>query len=143
MDFRETQQDVCCPHPTNSPATAALASLEPSCGTPSVHQVDTVCCQRCRPDGGPGGVTGFPDGRFELGCPAVGQGVVAHQKALYRMFGNAVAPPLIAALAGALLANLVRLHPSTSTHMLLPPPPPPSSLLPCTLCAASLAAVYV
>eukprot|EP01052_Picozoa_sp_SAG31_P001771 SAG31_NODE_59_length_29571_cov_20.443506_31_plen_767_part_00 len=49
---------------------------------------------------------GFPvDGvrQFRLGQAAPMQGVAAHQKSLYRMLGNAVAPPLIAVLAAAVL----------------------------------------
>jgi DNA (cytosine-5)-methyltransferase 1 len=47
---------------------------------------------------------GFPN-TFCLADRREGQGEMAHIKEQYRMFGNAVCPPLIAALAGAVLAH--------------------------------------
>eukprot|EP00756_Hemistasia_phaeocysticola_P060691 Hpha_TRINITY_DN4248_c0_g1::TRINITY_DN4248_c0_g1_i1::g.186730::m.186730/K00558/DNMT1, dcm; DNA (cytosine-5)-methyltransferase 1 len=55
---------------------------------------------------------GFPDSRFVLGCRGEVQGIRAWIKAQYRMIGNAVSPPVIAVLGGAILARI------------LPPPPP-------------------
>jgi hypothetical protein len=42
---------------------------------------------------------------FRLADRRQEQGEMAHIKEQYRMFGNAVCPPLIAALAGAVLAH--------------------------------------
>lgn len=49
-------------------------------------------------------IMGFPD-RFILPKQRENQGEMAHLKEQYRMFGNAVCPPLIAAIAGAVLAR--------------------------------------
>ena len=47
---------------------------------------------------------GFPNS-YKLPDRREGQGEMAWYKEQYRMFGNAVCPPLIAALAGAVLAR--------------------------------------
>ena len=49
-------------------------------------------------------IMGFPNS-FQLGDRRDGQGKMANFKQQYAMFGNAVCPPLIAALAGAVLAH--------------------------------------
>jgi DNA (cytosine-5)-methyltransferase 1 len=48
---------------------------------------------------------GFPRD-FDLPRKREGQGDMAHLKEQYRMFGNAVCPPMIAAIAGAVLARV-------------------------------------
>ena len=59
-----------------------------------------------------GRLMGFPSRDFRLLPPRPGQGDMAYRKEYYRMFGNAVCPPVIAALAGAVLEQI------------LPSPPP-------------------
>jgi len=73
-----TSQLVPCPAP-----------LHPRCFTPRE-------CAR---------LMGFPSSFRIPSKPKEGQGARAHLKTQYLMFGNAVCPPLIAALAGAVLAE--------------------------------------
>ena len=49
---------------------------------------------------------GFPNS-FQMLPPREHQGDMAYRKEHYRMFGNAVCPPLIAVLAGAVLARIL------------------------------------
>lgn len=51
-----------------------------------------------------GRLMGFPNS-FQLIAQSENQGDMAYQKQFYRMFGNAVCPPLIAVLAGAVLEH--------------------------------------
>ena len=50
-------------------------------------------------------IMGFPAETFAFPTPSPGQGDMAFIKAQYRMFGNAVCPPLVAAIAGAVVGH--------------------------------------
>jgi DNA (cytosine-5)-methyltransferase 1 len=52
---------------------------------------------------------GFP-ATFQLPARRPGQGEMAHVKEQYRMLGNAVCPPLVAALVGAVLAHVPQIQ---------------------------------
>lgn len=47
---------------------------------------------------------GFPDG-FDIGITSLGCSLSSWSKSRYRMLGNAVTPPVVAALSGAILAQ--------------------------------------